>query len=357
MRRFFLLIAVFLSVVTAASVSAQVRGRGRLQGTVTDKSTGKPVEGAKVTTSLASGETVPIVSTTDSKGHWSALGLTSGQWNIDIVASGYQVTRGSASVSEMSPNPAIQTAMVPEEKQEAAAATVAATPLVPKEAADAITEGQKLLKIHAGDTVTSTDATAPGSSTAVSHQVTADEARDAVKRAVADFEKALPMVPTDKPEAKQIHDQLTQVMAQAYYRAGDLPKAIAMLESVTAADPTNTTAAALLANLYLQNGQLDAGKALLEKLPADTIKDSTVYVNVGILFLNKKTPADAVTYFTKAITMEPKMGDAYYYRGLAYAQLKKTPEARADFQQVITLAPDSPEAKDAKTMLAALPAK
>jgi len=356
MRRFFLLIAVILSVVTAAAVSAQVRGRGRLQGTVTDKNTGKPIEGAKVTVSLASGETVPIVSKTDSKGHWSALGLTSGQWNIDIVAAGYQVTRGSAGVSEMNPNPAIQTAMVPEEKQEAAPA-VAATPLIPKEAADAITEGQKLLKIHAGDTVTSTDTTAPGSSTAVSHQVTADEARDAIKRAVADFEKALPMVPTDKPEAKTIHDQLTQVMAQAYYRAGDLPKAIGMLESITAADPANTNAAALLANLYLQNGQLDAGKALLEKLPPDTIKDSTVYVNVGILFLNKKTPADAVTYFTKAITMEPKMGDAYYYRGLAYAQLKKTAEARADFQQVLTLAPDSPEAKDAKTMLAALPTK
>ena len=32
------------------------------------------------------------------------------------------------------------------------------------------------------------------------------------------------MVPVDKPETKSIHDQLMQVMAQAYYRAGDLPK-------------------------------------------------------------------------------------------------------------------------------------
>jgi regulator of sirC expression with transglutaminase-like and TPR domain len=55
--------------------------------------------------------------------------------------------------------------------------------------------------------------------------------------------------------------------------------------------------------------------------------------------------------------MEPKSGDAYYYRGLAYAQLKKNAEARADFEQVLALAPDTPEAKDAKAMLAALPAK
>jgi tetratricopeptide (TPR) repeat protein len=350
MRRFPVLIAVILSVVTAVAVSGQVRGRGRLGGTVTDKYTGKPVEGATVTVSLPSGNTAPIVSKTDAKGHWSALGLTTGQWNIDIVADGYQTTRGSASVSELQSSPPMQTAIVPEVKQdEAASQAVAPTPLVSKEAADAITEGQNFLKIHAGDT--STDAAG------AAHQVTADEARDAAKRAVADFEKALPLVPADKPETKQIHDQLMQVMAQAYFRAGDLPKAIAMLETITTADPSNTAQAALLANLYLQNGQLDAGKALLEKLPPDTIKDPTIYINVGILFLNKKSPADAVTYFTKAVTMDPKTGDTYYYRGLAYAQLKKTAEARADFEQVLALAPSSPEAKDAKTMLAALPAK
>jgi Flp pilus assembly protein TadD len=347
MRKITLLITVILAVVAAVSLSAQVRGTGRLQGIVTDKSTGKPVRNAVVTVSLASGSTVPIIAKTDGNGRWSALGLIKGQWNIDIVASGYQTTRGSATVSEIQTMPAIQTGLAPEVKEEVQAPTLTQTPLVPKEAADAISEGQDLLKIHAGDTTTGANP----------HQVTADEARDATKRAVADFEKALPMVPTDKPETKGIHDQLMQVMAQAYYRAGDLPKAITMLEGITAADPSNTVSAALLANLYLQNGQLELGKALLEKLPPDTIKDSTVYVNVGILFLNKKSPADAVTFFSKAIAMEPKSGDAYYYRGLAYAQLKKNPEARADFDQVLVLAPGSPEATDAKSMLAALPAK
>ncbi len=113
----------------------------------------------------------------------------------------------------------------------------------------------------------------------------------------------------------------------------------------------------LLANLYLENGQLDEGRQMIEKLPAGAITDSTAYVNVGILFLNKKNPADAITYFTKAISMNPKASDAYYYRGLAEAQSKKTAEARADFEQVITLAPDSPEAKDAKLMLDGLPKK
>ena len=98
MRRFLLSIAVILLVVTAVSVSAQVRGTARLQGTVTDKSTGKPIEGAVVTVALPSGNTVPIIAKTDARGHWSALGLITGQWNIDIVAPGYQTKIGRAHV-------------------------------------------------------------------------------------------------------------------------------------------------------------------------------------------------------------------------------------------------------------------
>ena len=82
-----------------------------------------------------------------------------------------------------------------------------------------------------------------------------------------------------------------------------------------------------------------------------------MYTNVGILFLNKKNPTDAATYFTKAIDLDPKREESYYYRGLAHAQMKHTAEARADFQQVLTLAPDSSDAKDAKVMLDGLPKK
>jgi tetratricopeptide (TPR) repeat protein len=327
MRRLTFLVALILTVAIASTASAQVRGRGRLQGTVTDKATGKPVEGAVVTVGLPSGNTQPIVTKTDSKGHWSALGLINGQWNIDIVAAGYQTTRGSASVSEMQQLPMIRTQLAAEVKQEAAPVAVAPTPLLPKEVVDTITEGQEFMT------------------------------QSKYKEAVVDFEKAYPLVPVDKPDTKKIHDQLSRVLAQAYYRAGDLGKAIAMLESVIAADPSNVPEQVLLANLYLQNGQLDKGRALLEKLPPSAITDPGAYINVGILFLNKNNPTDAVTYFSKAIDMNAKAGDAFYYRGLAYTHLKKTAEARSDFEQVLALAPDSPEAKDAKAMLAALPKK
>jgi tetratricopeptide (TPR) repeat protein len=331
-------------------VTAQVRGRGRLQGNVTDKETGKPIAGATVTVTPAGESTAPIVVKTDSRGRWSALGMTAGNWNIDITAKGYETTRGSAAVSEMQMSPNIKTQMAPatvvEEQQPAAAAAVE-SPLVPKEAADLITEGQELLRIKAGDVVDT-------------KTITDADVKENAKRAVADFEKAVPLLPEDKPEIAEVRTQLMEVMAQAYYRANDLPKAIAMLERLNTVDPWSTPDPRiqqrnlLLVNLYLEHGDLEKGKALIDKLPAGAVTDPTVYINIGILFMNLQKVTDAVTFFNKAIELDATSGPSYYYRGLANLQLKRNAEARADFQKVISLAPTSSEAGDAKQMLDAL---
>jgi tetratricopeptide (TPR) repeat protein len=140
-----------------------------------------------------------------------------------------------------------------------------------------------------------------------------------------------------------------------------LKNAIATLEKLDTTDPAtapmdaaHTTRDVLLANLYLENGQLEQGRTLLEKLPPTAITDATAYINIGILFLNKKDPATAIVYFNKAIAMNPRQAESYYYRGLTEVQMNKHAAAKADFQQVLALAPDSPEAKDAKQMLAGL---
>ena len=353
--------AVMLLIAFAAQ--AQMRGLGRLQGNVTDKNTGKGVAGATVVISLPNGHTTPITTKSDKNGHWSALGMTSGVWNIDISAPGYVTSRGTANVSEAGGmTPSINTPLEPAAAAAAPAQTeVSTAPSVPKEAVDLIKEGQQLLNAKAGDVITVTQTDTAGASTAVSHTVAKEELQDNAKRAAADLEKALPQVPDTTPELKEVRNQVMQVMAQAYYRGGDVKNAIATLEKLNAVDPMpatpdqpHMTREVLLANLYLENGQLDQGRALLDKLPPTAITDSTAYINIGILFLNKKNPADAATYFSKAIAMDPKRADTYYYRGLAEVQQKKNKEAKADFEQVVALAPDSSEAHDAKQLLASL---
>jgi hypothetical protein len=362
MRRTIGLTSAAVLMFLAVNTSAQLRGTGRLQGSVTDKHSGKAVAGATVTISLPNGHTQPILSKTDSRGHWAAIGMTSGVWNIDISAPGYITSRGTANVSEGGATPAIGTQLEPQVvKQPAPAAAVPNVPSVPKEAVDAIKEGETLLKAKAGDVITTSQTDTAGTATAISHTVTADELKQNAQRAVVDFEKALPMVPGDTPELRDVQHQVLNILAQAYYKAGDVKNAITTLEKLDAADPMpatpdpmHLTREVLLVNLYLENGQLEQGRSVLEKLPATAITDPTAYLNIGILFLNKKNPADAITYFSKAIAMDPKRADIYYYRGLAEVQSKKFKEAKADFEQVLALAPDSSEARDAKQLLASL---
>jgi tetratricopeptide (TPR) repeat protein len=312
MRRFTMSIIAVVLLVTAGTTFAQVRGKARLQGVVTDAATSKPVEGATVTISPAEGGTQPIVVKTNSKGRWSALGLTNGAWNVDIAAKGFTTSRGSVNASEFQPMPPINTALQAEAPK-AEEPTVAAAPGVPKEVIDAVKLGQELM------------------------------AAEKYKEAVVELEKALPALPDNM--------SLKQVAAQAYYKAGDLKNAIALLETVTASPESNNGIVLLLTNLYLENGQLDEAKARLATLPADAVSDPTVYVNIGILFLNKNNPAEAVTYLTSAVNMDMTRADSVYYRGLAYLQQKKTKEAKADFEKVLSLSPDSPEGHDAKPLL------
>src|SRR4051812_19263043 len=228
-------IMFLLSLVGGVAAMAQVRGTNRLQGVVTDKSTGKPVVGATVTISLPNGSTTPIVTKSDSKGRWSALGLTGGQWNVDIVAAGYETTKGSISVSTGQMVPPIHSELAPEAQQETTTTTTqvqTTSPKVPKEAVDAVTEAQSLLKINVGDVMPQADGS--------SKQATSADVKANAATAAADLEKALPQIPTDSPDLATVHSQVQQLLAQAYYRSGDLPKSIGILETLNQSDPWTT---------------------------------------------------------------------------------------------------------------------
>lgn len=310
--RFFLFAAVLFVFAVASAHAQGWRGTGRLQGVVVDEQ-GKPVEGALVKLRAErAGNTGPDVKT-DKKGKWAALGLIGGQWNIDIEAPGFVTSQGTAQVSEIQRIPPIETRLQREAAPEPEAVEAPVASTVPPEAVAAVEAGEALMK------------------------------EQKYKEAIVEFEKAQAVLPD--------HMQLKQVLARAYYGAGQPKPAIALLRQVYNADPTNTGVLLLLTNVLIEDGQLEEGKAMLEKVPEGTMTDPTALINLGILFLNKNQPNDAWTWLDRAVRVDEKRGESYYYRGLASIQLKKTNEARADFEKAVELAPDSSEAKDAQEML------
>ena len=299
------------------------RGDNRLSGSVVDAKSGAAVKGAKVSLRIQKGGMGGPDLTTDDKGKWAVLGLGPGNWNVDVEAPGYELKKLSMALAEGQRVPPMKielTAAAPP-PPEAAAEPSAAPPqevkiggvAVTPDIADAVDAGNKAL------------------------------ADKNFKEAVSQYEKAYPTLSSNLP--------LKQALARAYYGSGDVKKALVLLDELYKSDPANVQNAMLYANVLLEDGQLDAGRGVIEKLPAGTLSDPTAIINIGILMLNKKQPAAARDYFTKAIAIDANRAETYYYRGLALMQLNKAAEAKADLKKTIELAPDSPEAKDAREML------
>ena len=322
-KRISIIACAVLAIITTAPLASAAqdwRGNNRIQGVVVDKSNGKPVANAKVM--LRKGTSGPDV-TTDANGKWAILGIGSGAWNVDVDATGFETRKASFGMQEGQRLPPMKIEM------DRAAAPVAA-------AAPASVQPEEV-KIG-GVAVTPEVATAVEAGNRLMGE-------QKFKEAVSEYEKAYPTLSSNVG--------LKFALARAYYGAGSLKKAIVLLDEAYKADPQPQTGI-LLANMLIEDGQIEPGKAIMAKLPAGSITDPTAYVNMGIAAMNKKQPSAAHDYFTKAIDLDPKRYEGYYYRGLASIQMGKAKQARPDLEKVLELAPTSPEAKDAKEYLKAI---
>ncbi len=306
-------LAAGLALFLAGAAAAQDwRGKARVDGRVIgDK--GEGIAGAKVT--LRRRGAGPEALTTDKNGRWAYLGLSEGGWDVDVDAEGYLPYKTTVQLSEITRIPPMAIRLQPAPKAEPTPA--AGTPRgASPDVIPILEHGNELLeqKDFAG--------------------------------ARAEYEKALASVP-DNPI-------ILRAIAQTYYGEKKVDEAVTTLKKVVELDPNDATALVLLADLQLEKGNIEEGKATLAKLPPDSVKDPAVFTNVGILLLNKKRPQEAWTYFDQAVRVAPTDAEGYYYRGLTAYQLKKKAEAKADFQKYLELAPTGENAADVKEYLKTL---
>jgi len=160
----------------------------------------------------------------------------------------------------------------------------------------------------------------------------------------AEYEKLLALRP-------ELADTLYRQIAYTYSREGSYAKEVEYLEKVLQSNPADLNLKLLTAQEALQGGMLDKGLELLKGIDDSSIKDPAVFYNVAVLLRNAQKPEEAIVYLTKAITVDPSYVDGYFQRGLAYLGLQKTPEAKADFQKVLELAPTGAQAETAKKAL------
>lgn len=303
--------ALCLTVAALAAGQGWHQGKGRLEGSVTGTK-GEPIAGATVALRL-DGQGPDLK--TDEKGRWAILGINGGSWELDVSAPGYQSRKITVTVSEITRIPPMAIQLEPEVQQQPAQE-------VP------ITVGGKAISKEAAEALEKGDA--------------ASQAKNYAE-AQANYLKALPELPDNVP--------LLRNLALVYYFDNKPDEALKYARQTVDKDPGNQSAWLIISELELQKGNLDAGQLALSKVSEEKITSPAPYLNLGILFYNKKRPAEAEENFSKAIAKKPDLAEAYYYRGLTRFQLKRTAEAKADLEKSIELDPSGKDAETAKEIL------
>ncbi|MDP4266626.1 MAG: tetratricopeptide repeat protein [Bacteroidota bacterium] len=154
--------------------------------------------------------------------------------------------------------------------------------------------------------------------------------------------------PTYNPKFKNYKLNRMYVKATKDYEKKEYNAAMAVLDSVIHAQPTDSL---LLPLLYLSRGnnKIKVGD------PASAIEDYNLALQINpsfsIALSNRGVAkhilgkdAEAVEDLAKAISIKPDYAEAYYNRGISYFSLKKYSEAISDFSKALKFKPDYLEA-------------
>ena len=314
-------LAVLLGAALAAPAAAQDwrGGKARVEGTVKNEK-GEPLAGCKVMMRWGRSSHGGPDLVTDAKGHFAIFGLAGGSWDVDFEADGYKTKKISASLSEGGRNDPINVQLEPAPKEAPAPASAPQISVggkkISKETADAIEAGNAAMSARNGSA-----------------------ARVSYLKATAEL-----------PD----NATLLERIAATYLADGKTDDALKYAHQAAEKDPSDASAWKMVAELELQKGNLEAGRAALDKVPADKLTDSQPYFNIGVLLVNNKQWTEAVAAFDKAIAIKSDDAGAYYYRGLCHMQLKQNADAKTDFRKALELAPNGPDAKDIQDLLKSL---
>jgi tetratricopeptide (TPR) repeat protein len=301
-----LIILLFATLDLMAQAGAG-KGQGRIKGKVTDPQ-GNPIPDVTVKfTNDNLGASFELK--TNAKGEWTVNGIAGGSWNIDFVKEGYKQRGITNQITSLDYNKPVNLSLEPLPK--AQEGQKSAKPQAP---------GMDLIQ-QANDLRTAKDY--PG--------------------AIAKYEAAY----AANPELYTVFGDIGSI----YMETGDNDKAIEAFNKLLEKDPNNQEARISLASVWFKKGNADEAKKALASLNIDSISNPYTLYNIGVGFYNAQQTEEAIKYWEKAVTLDPKMVDAQFQLALGYYALKQNDKAKAAFQKVIELDPNSENAKNAQEML------
>jgi tetratricopeptide (TPR) repeat protein len=272
------------------------KGDAAIKGRVTEES-GKPIAGAKVTFVLAEINS-GFFAVTRKNGEFEAEDLKTGEWRIQVEAPNFVVARKTITVASKN----LPLAVVVKRDNSPELLTRADALFKEGKTAEARTEYLTVLGAH--------------------------------------------------PELTAIN----RAVAFTYGREKNHAEALKYLDAALAANPNDATLLQLAAASAMEVSDYPRAMAYLGRFVEAAQADPEAMVNAAMNLLNRRRSGEAATVLTRVIARFPNAADAFFYRGYASMQANKAPEAKADLEQYLKLAPaDAPLVAQAKEMLSRIP--
>ena len=158
------------------------------------------------------------------------------------------------------------------------------------------------------------------------------------------------------PPAAQQPPASAPSSGSAATRAAILDEAqVNALKSVAAREPSNATPRAQLGNLYFDAERYDEAIKWYEEAVKLSPNDVNLSTDLGVSYYYVNQADKALEQFNRSLKLDPKHGKTLLNLGIVKAFGKQDLQGAADaWQQVIKLAPESPEAQAAKRALDSL---
>jgi len=307
-----MILAVFLSFAT---LEGQVRV-ARISGKVLDE-LDNPIPSASVTVkALESGgkkaHSFEKTVTTDKKGAWKIMGLSSGFFKVEVTAPGFVPLTRNVEVSQINVNPQIILNL-------------------------------KRAEEFAGQDEDSTGIFEEGN--ALYEQGKYDEA-------IASYQSFLEKNPMayqvrfnigncyrEKNELELAQQEFEAVLEKANAEAG--PEALKI----------QAKALAVIGELYVIKDDIEKARDFFAKSLARSPQDEILAYNVGEIFFSNQKLDEALEYFNLAATIKPNWPDAYLKLGYVYLNKTEYDKTKENFNKFLELDPDHPQAQSVRGIL------
>ena len=150
---------------------------------------------------------------------------------------------------------------------------------------------------------------------------------------------------------------LNKSIGNCYFAVENYEKALECFMKVYDKQPDRADVLAALAHAYNNWGKKDQAAEWYKKVPLDQIPDIDTAYNAGVVLYNSGNVAESVKYFKKAVEVDKEFADGFYQLGMASVALNKSEEAIEALEKFLQLAPESPQAAAAKSVIEALTKK